>query len=66
MTNEVKKAYLLTIDDVGMAFLNRVIPGIQYVEVQGMDLKDNPAFRALVTPIPQEPPKETTPDAAGE
>lgn len=64
MTEETKaapKQYLLMADEMNMALLARVMPGIRYVEVQGMVMTDNAGFNALVTPVPKpvEPPAPT-------
>lgn len=53
--SEEKKSFVLCVNEVNMALLNRVLPGISYIEVRGMDLTDNKEFRALVTPVIKEP-----------
>ena len=66
MTAEVK-TYLLAVNDLNMALLNRVMPGITYVEVKGMPLADNTEFMALTTPLPkQAAPEAPTPDVVNE
>jgi hypothetical protein len=55
MSEETKKQFLLVCDDVQMAFLSRVMPGIQFVEVRAMNLSDNKEMMALVTPAPKAP-----------
>lgn len=47
------KQYLLLIDDIGMAFLSKVMPGITYVEVSGMNMQGTDGFQFLVTPVPK-------------
>lgn len=54
------KQYLLLIDDIGMAFLSKVMPGITYVEVSGMNMQGTEGFQFLVTPTPK-PIVVTTP-----
>jgi hypothetical protein len=60
MENETPKLkqYLLVVDDVGMALMQRLSHGINFVEVQGMSMTDNPYHSFLVTPIAK-PPVET-------
>lgn len=45
------KQYLLLIDEIGMAFLNKVMPNITYVEVSGMNMQGTDNFQFLVTPF---------------
>jgi len=60
MSEEVtqEKQYLLMVDDIGVALLTRLVPGLKFVEVRGLTLKDNPEVQALVNPIPQVNPLE--------
>lgn len=51
------KQYLLVTDDLGMAFLSKVIPSITFVEVQGMNMQGCETVQFLVNPKPPEPPK---------
>ncbi len=60
----MNKQYLLMTDELSMAYLAKVMPGLRYVEVKGMPLKDNADVHALVTPAPQpEPLENVTPEA---
>lgn len=52
-TTPAPKQYLLMADELNMALLARLMPGIRYVEVQGMVMTDNAAFNLLVTPVPK-------------
>ncbi len=62
------KQYMMIVDDVGMALISRVIPGIKYVEVSSMDMS-SPTHQVLVVPkviptpdgVPQEPKVEVLP-----
>lgn len=68
MSEEVKEAevpeapklkqYLLVVDDITMAFLGKIMPGIRYIEVEGMHVAGNDKHQFLVNPLqlPQEPP----------
>lgn len=44
------KQYLLMVDDVAMVLLNKLSPGLMFVEVQGMNMKDDEKNLVLVTP----------------
>lgn len=44
------KQYLLVVDDMGLTFLNKVIPSITFVEVHGMNMQGEANFQFLVTP----------------
>jgi hypothetical protein len=47
------KQYLLMVDDVFMAVLGRIVPGMRFVEVEGMSLEGNNQSMVLATPIPK-------------
>lgn len=53
-----RKEFFLMVDEIQMSLLSRVLPGIQYVEVQGMNIKDVPNHLLLVTPAKVEPKVE--------
>lgn len=53
-----RKEFFLMVDEIQMSLLSRVLPGIQYVEVQGMNIKDVPNHLLLVTPAKIEPKVE--------
>ena len=46
------KQYLLMVTEDQVAFLNRVMPSIQFVEVIGADMKDDPNHQVLLNPKP--------------
>jgi hypothetical protein len=59
MTEEVKqqeapapkpKQYLLMVDEVTMTILGRILPTLLFVEVEGMNMKDNETHSLLVNP----------------
>jgi len=47
------------VDELSMALLGRLCPGIVYLEVTGMPITDNPNYQVLVNPL--HPPVEETP-----
>lgn len=57
MSEEVKteeqkaKQYLLMADQMTMVFLSKLMPGMKFVEVEGMKLDNKPEYQALVSPI---------------
>ena len=46
-----KKVYLLMVDEVGMALLTGMTKCLNFVEVQGYKLDNNPAYQLLANPI---------------
>ena len=50
------KQYLMVCDEMNMALLARLCPGMLFVQVEGMAVKDNENYMLLVNPI-------TKPDA---
>lgn len=49
------KQYLLTVDEVGLAYLSKMVPSMRYLEVEGMSIIDQPNHHLLVTPKPSMP-----------
>lgn len=45
------KQFLMVVDEVSMALLGRMVPGIKFLAVEGMDIPGNTNHRILVTPI---------------
>lgn len=60
------KQYILVVDELNMAMLGRLAPGIQFVEVYGVE-GETKSFNFLVSPIPKtetplpEPEQNTEP-----
>jgi hypothetical protein len=54
------KQYLIMADELHMAILGKIIPGILFVQVEGMAMKDNSDHMLLVNPIAK-PAPETAP-----
>lgn len=50
------KQYLIMVDELSMAMLGKLCPGIVYLEVTGMPIADNPHYQVLVNPL--HPPAE--------
>ena len=48
------KQYLLLVDDYGKGILGAIIPSLQYVEIEGMEIKEMTHKMVLVTPNPKE------------
>jgi len=57
----VSKQYLIMVDELHMALLNKMIPGMLFVQVEGMNMADNPKYQVLVNPLPQKPVEEVAP-----
>lgn len=47
------KQYLLMADELHMAVLGKIIPGLLFVQVEGMGMQNNPNYMLLVNPIAQ-------------
>jgi len=47
----MNKQHLLMVDDLGMALLKQLVPGMMFVPVVGMDINDQPAFKLLAVPF---------------
>lgn len=45
------KQYLIMADEMHMAILGKIMPGILFVQVEGMAMKDNSDHMLLVNPI---------------
>lgn len=56
------KQFLLVADEFTMAVMSKIMPGMLFVEVQGMAMKDNDTHMLLVNPkaVPAAPPVATT------
>jgi hypothetical protein len=51
------KQYLLMADELHMAVLSKLLPGLMYVQVQGMAIAGNSDHMILVSPLPHIDPK---------
>lgn len=45
------KQYLLMADELHMAMLGKIMPGLQFVPVEGMAVQNNPNHMFLVNPV---------------
>ena len=62
MSEELRKQYLVVVDDIGMAMLGRVCPMLTYVPVEGMTLNGSTTHHVLVSPIEQKNALNETPE----
>lgn len=53
------KQYLLMANELHMAMLSKIVPGMLFVQVEGMSMQNNPNYMLLVNPIAQ--PEVTKP-----
>ncbi len=60
------KQYLMVTDEITMIMMSKIIPGLQFVEVQGMAMKDNDTHFLLVNPKPQPQVSNEAPKASEE
>lgn len=44
------KQYLLMIDELSLVFLSKIIPSIQFCEVEGVSVDNNTSYQLLVNP----------------
>jgi hypothetical protein len=49
------KQFLLMADELSMALLSKLIPSLQFCQVEGMVIPDNPNYQVLANPIPKPP-----------
>lgn len=59
------KQYLMMVDEIGAAMLGRICPGIQFVQVEGINMQGNTTHMALVSPLAA-PVAQTVPVQAAE
>lgn len=52
------KQYLLMADELHMALLGKLLPGLLFVQVEGMGMQNNPNHMLLVNPVAT-PPVQT-------
>ncbi len=55
----MSKQYLMMVDEVSMAVLGRLCPSIQFLVVEGMNIKDNQDYIMLTSPVAK--PQEVSP-----
>lgn len=53
------KQYLIMADELHMAMLGKIIPGLLFVQVEGMAMQNNDQHMLLVNPIVKPPAPET-------
>lgn len=58
------KQYILMVDHINMLLIGKVLPGIQFLEVQGMNVQGNDALQVLTTPIVKNMPTTDVATAA--
>ena len=46
-----EKQYLLTADARLMALITNVIPGLKFIQVEGMSIPENDLYQILVNPV---------------
>ncbi len=52
MSEEDKqKQYLVMVDSLGLACMSKLMPGLQFVQVEGMGIPDNNNYQLLVSPL---------------
>ena len=47
------KLFLVTVNQMTMALLGNLMPGLQFIEVQGVKLDNDPYVNILTSPIPR-------------
>jgi hypothetical protein len=50
------KQYLIMADELHMALLSKLLPGILFVQVEGMAMQNNNTHMLLVNPLPKAEP----------
>lgn len=59
--SEVPKQYMMLLDEPGMNLMSLMFKNVQFIEVTGMDIKDNPHFKIIGTPVKETPKVEDAP-----
>lgn len=49
----MSKQYILIADEINISLLGKVMPGLKFLEVEGMNLKDHEGYQLLVNPMPK-------------
>ena len=49
------KQFLVMVDEVSMAFLSKLVPNLQFCQVEGLVIPDNPDYHLLANPTPKIP-----------
>lgn len=47
------KQYIIMVEEVHMVILSRIFQGLKFLEVEGMNIKDDPKHMIMVTPVMQ-------------
>jgi hypothetical protein len=47
--------FLLTVDEIGLAYLTKMVPSIRCLKVEGLSITDQPNHYILVTPRASQP-----------
>lgn len=50
------KQYLIMADELHMALFSKMMPGLLFVEVEGMGMQGNDTHKLLVNPLPKSVP----------
>jgi|WetSurMetagenome_2_1015567.scaffolds.fasta_scaffold717434_2 hypothetical protein len=48
-----QKQFLLMVDEVNMAILSRLLPSLQFCQVEGLSIPDNSNYHLLANPTPK-------------
>lgn len=51
---QIPKQYLLVLNDVHMALLSNLIPGISFIQIEGLPIQGNDTHQLLVNPLPKQ------------
>ncbi len=49
------KQYILLADEMHMIMLSKIMPGLQFLIIEGMNIPNNPDFLLLANPVPKQP-----------
>lgn len=51
---ERPKQYIVLVDQIGLACMGKLMPGLQFIEVEGMEIPDNKGYQLIATPLKSE------------
>lgn len=53
-TPKKTRNFFIMVDELSMAFLTKICPSFQFVEIEGMLMDNNAGYQLLVNPLPKQ------------
>jgi len=51
MEEKKPKQFLMCVDELGMALISQLLPKVMFIEVEGMNIENNPGYQLLANPV---------------